>query len=108
MRIEAAMKKVREGLLLQRIGWKHRTEGVFIFLVPGATVKVSGSPLLGTFPEGTKLVYRTRIDMYTVDGTVIPWICNEADRQAHDWLVVDPGLVLNNDDDYQPLGVPWG
>jgi hypothetical protein len=61
---------------------------MFLFLVPGSTFKVSRPPLLGIYPEGTEINYRSHIDMKTVDGSIVPWVASQTDILAEDWIIL--------------------
>lgn len=80
------LKMLQLGYKLAREGWNGK--GMFIFLVNGSTFEVNRPPLLGIFPEGTMITYQPHIDMYTADGTVVPWLCSQSDMLAQDWVVV--------------------
>lgn len=87
MSYELALRCVKNGELIAREGWNGK--GMFIFLVPGSTFTVNRAPLLGIFPEGTAINYQPHIDMFTADGTVVPWICSQSDQLADDWMIVE-------------------
>ena len=81
-----AINELRIGKRVTRSNWNGR--GIFIFLVLGSTFKVNRAPLLGIYPEGTKISYRPHIDMKTVDGNIVPWVASQGDILAEDWLLV--------------------
>ena len=81
-----ALHLLRNGLKVQRSGWNG--EGMFLFLVPGSTFKVSRPPLLGIYPEGAEINYCPHIDMRTADGSIVPWLASQTDILAHDWSEV--------------------
>ena len=81
-----ALEHLKKGLKMQRKGWNGK--GMFIFLVPGSTVKVNRLPLLGIYPEGTEIKYHAHIDMKTADGMIVPWLCSQTDMLAEDWMEV--------------------
>lgn len=87
MDIGGAMNAMREGKRVARSGWNGK--GMFVFLVPGSTFQVSRPPLLGIYPEGTTINYHSHVDMKTADGTIVPWLCSQADLQAFDWEIVE-------------------
>lgn len=62
---------------------------MFIFLVPGSTFNVNRAPLLGIYPEGTKVDYHAHIDMKTARGYVVPWLASQSDMLDEDWCIVD-------------------
>jgi hypothetical protein len=80
-----ALECLKDGRRCSRKGWNGK--GMFIFLVPGSTFEVNRPPLLGIFPEGTEVTYLPHIDMFTAQGTVVPWLCSQTDAMAEDWLV---------------------
>jgi hypothetical protein len=85
MNFSEALDRIKEGQLMSRYGWNGK--GMFIFLVPGSTFKVSRAPLNRIFPEGTSVNYHGHIDMKTVDGEIVPWLCSQTDMLAEDWDV---------------------
>lgn len=87
MRFGEALDALEQGKRVARVGWNGK--GMFLFLVPGSTFKVSRPPLLGIYPEGTEINYHPHVDMKTADGTVVPWLCSQTDMLARDWTVVE-------------------
>lgn len=86
MNFGEAMAAMQDGKLVARVGWNGKR--MFIFLVPGSTFIVNRPPLLGIFEPGTEIKYQSHIDMYTADGTVVPWLASQSDMQADDWEIV--------------------
>ena len=82
-----ALALIKAGKKLQRTGWNGK--GLFVFLVPGSTFQVNRPPLLGIYPEGTTIDYRSHIDMRTVDGQIVPWVASQTDVLAEDWQLAD-------------------
>lgn len=82
-----ALHMLKLGKKVARAGWNGK--GMFLFLVPGSTFKVSRPPLLGIYPEGTEISYCPHIDMKTADGKVVPWLCSQTDALAEDWQVIE-------------------
>ena len=82
-----ALHMLKLGKKVARAGWNGK--GMFLFIVPGSTFKVSRPPLLGIYPEGTEINYCPHIDMRTADGKVVPWLCSQTDALAEDWQVVE-------------------
>ena len=78
-----ALVHIKNGVKMQRVGWNGK--GMFVFLVPGSTFKVSRPPLLGIYPEGTEIQYHAHIDMKTADGQIVPWLASQTDVLAEDW-----------------------
>ena len=81
-----ALEALKAGSKVARSGWNGK--GMFLFLVPGSTFKVSRAPLLGIYPEGTEINYCPHIDMKTADEKVVPWLASQTDVLADDWIVV--------------------
>jgi hypothetical protein len=81
-----AVRALKRGERVARAGWNGK--GMFLFLVPGSTFKVSRPPLLGIYPEGTEINYCPHIDMKTADGKVVPWLASQTDVLAEDWVTV--------------------
>lgn len=84
---EQALQMIKKGKKLARDGWNGKD--MFIFLVPGSEFKVNRPPLLGIYPEGTDIKYRSHIDMRTVDGQIVPWVASHSDLLADDWNVIE-------------------
>lgn len=78
-----AIKVIKSGGKVFREGWNGK--GMFIFLVQGSVFQVNRPPLLGIYPEGTTINYRSHIDLRTVDGSIVPWIATQSDLLAGDW-----------------------
>ena len=83
MNFSDALIMVKSGTKVARSGWNGK--GMFIFLVPGSTFEVNRPPLLGIYPEGTKINYHAHIDMRTADGQIVPWLASQTDILADDW-----------------------
>lgn len=86
MNFEQALAAVKAGGRATRTGWNGHD--MFIFLVPGSRFEVNRAPLLGIYPEGTMINYRSHIDMKTVDGSVVPWVASQTDLLGDDWEIV--------------------
>jgi Protein of unknown function (DUF2829) len=82
-----AVDLLKTGARVARAGWNGK--GMFLFLVHGSRFIVNRAPLLGIYPEGTEVSYRSHIDMKTVDDEVVPWVASQTDILADDWVVVD-------------------
>lgn len=82
----AALSLLKSGKRLTRKGWNGK--GMFIFLVPSSTFIVNRPPLLGIYPEGTRIVYNAHIDIKSVDGHITPWLASQTDQLAEDWVIV--------------------
>lgn len=81
-----ALVALKTGKKVSRAGWNGK--GMFLFLVPGSTFKVSRAPLLGIYPEGTEINYCPHIDMKTADEKVVPWLASQTDVLAEDWNIL--------------------
>jgi hypothetical protein len=84
--IGKAVKLMRNGSRVARGGWNGKD--MFVFLVPGSTFEVNRAPLLGIYPEGTQINYHAHVDMKTVSGEIVPWLCSQSDLLAEDWFEV--------------------
>ena len=82
-----AIVALKAGHKVARAGWNGK--GMFLFLVAGSTFTVNRPPLLGIYPEGTKVDYHAHIDMKTAQGYVVPWLASQADMLADDWAIVE-------------------
>jgi len=81
-----AIVLLKEGKKVCRENWNGK--GMFLFLVPGSTFTVNRPPLLGIYPEGTNINYRSHIDMKTVDEEIVPWVASQSDVLSEDWMEV--------------------
>ena len=81
-----ALGALKQGKRVAREGWNGK--GMFLFLVPGSTFEVNRPPLLGIYPEGTRINYHAHIDMKTAQDTVVPWLASQTDVLAEDWVVI--------------------
>ena len=82
-----AIANLKLGYKLARTGWNGKS--MFVFLVSGSTFQVNRAPLLGIYPFGTIIDYRSHIDMKTADGSVVPWVASQTDILAEDWQIVE-------------------
>lgn len=81
-----ALKVLKSGMKVARVGWNGK--GMFVFLVDGSSFTVSRPPLLGIYPEGTVINYNPHLDIKNVDGSVSTWVPSINDCLAEDWEVV--------------------
>ncbi|UOF77224.1 hypothetical protein [Caudoviricetes sp.] len=86
MNFGEAIEAMKQGEKVARSGWNGK--GMFLFLVPGSTFKVSRPPLNVIYPEGTEITYCPHIDMKTADNKVVPWLASQTDVLAEDWSIV--------------------
>lgn len=87
MTFSEALDLIKAGHSLRRAGWNGK--GMFVFLVPGSTFKVSREPLLSILGEGTEVNYHGHVDMKTANGQIVPWLCSQTDLLAEDWQLAD-------------------
>ena len=87
MNFSQALEHLKGSDKAARAGWNGKN--MFIFLVQGSEFIVNRPPLLGIYPEGTKIKYHAHVDMRTADGQVVPWLCSQTDMLAEDWEVVE-------------------
>lgn len=86
MNFGSALEAIKAGMRVCRSGWNGKD--MFIFLVPGSQFQVNRAPLLGIYPEGTVINYRSHVDMRTADGSIVPWLASQTDLLADDWELV--------------------
>lgn len=84
----SALELLRAGFAMARVGWNGK--GMFIYLTPGSTfpAKNARPPLPELFPGRSEFTYQPHIDMFTADGTLVPWLASQSDLLATDWAVV--------------------
>ncbi len=85
MNFSAALELIKEGKKLTRLGWNGKD--MFVYLVPGSEFVVNKAPLLGIYPDGTKITYRPHIDMKYADGICGVWLSSMGDLMADDWEI---------------------
>ncbi len=81
-----ALRVLKQGGLVQRIGWNGK--GMFLFLVAGSMFNVSQAPLSDIYPMGTSITYCPHIDMKTATGEIVPWLASQTDVLANDWQII--------------------
>jgi hypothetical protein len=81
-----AIVAMKTGYRVARAGWNGK--GMFLFKVAGSQFEVNREPLKSILGEGTVVNYLTHYDMRTADGSIVPWLCSQADMDADDWLIV--------------------
>lgn len=79
----SALQHLRIGAKIKRRGWNGK--GYFLFLVAGSEFDVNRPPLLGIFPQGTRVTYHPHIDVHNPDGSIGVWTPNQTDVLADDW-----------------------
>ena len=81
-----AIEALKLGDRVSRAGWNGK--GMFLFAVPGSESKVNQFSLKDTYPENARFTIRPHINMFTVDGEVVPWVASQTDILADDWRIV--------------------
>lgn len=85
-----ALVRLKAGGRVTRYNWNGK--GMFLFLVNGSTFVVNRAPLLGIYPAGTSVDYRSHIDMKTAQGDIVPWVASQTDLLADDWETVEDAV----------------
>jgi Protein of unknown function (DUF2829) len=88
--IGQVVKRLESGGRVRRSGWNGK--GMYLFLVPGSTFTVDADRPMGqACPElvGHSVQYHAHVDMMTVQGYVVAWVCSQTDLLANDWENVD-------------------
>lgn len=86
MNFESALTRLKAGARLTRIEWGMIDQ--FIFLIPGSTFQVNRKPLLGIYPIGTEINYRSHIAIVLPDNTVAELALTHSDVLAEDWIEI--------------------
>jgi hypothetical protein len=81
-----ALVFLKAGLRVARSGWNGKN--MFLILMPGSTFIVNRPSLLGIYPEGTEITYRSHIDIKSANGEVVPWVASQSDLLESDWEIV--------------------
>ena len=87
MSFSEALVAIKSGKKVARVNWNGKD--MFLFLVHGSIFTVNRPPLLGIYPEGTTITYRSHIDMRTANGEIVPWIASQSDLLETDWVEVN-------------------
>lgn len=69
-----AVKELQDGRAVCRAGWNGR--GMWLSFVPARDVDQAR--------------FLPFVQMRTVDGSFVPWLCSQTDLLARDWVVADP------------------
>jgi len=86
MNFGEAVEALKSGMRVSRDGWNGK--GMFLILVPGSTISPTADRPLGkAAPElvGKSVIYQPHIDMYTAQGTMVPWLASQSDVLSEDW-----------------------
>jgi hypothetical protein len=89
MSFSDAIAALKQGCRVAREGWNGN--GMFLLLVPGSTITPTADRPLGiAAPElvGKSVQYQPHIDMFTAQGTLVPWVASQTDMLAEDWMVL--------------------
>lgn len=82
-----AIRLLKNGKRVARAGWNGKN--MFLFLVQGSKdLTVNREPLMSILGKGAKFTYQPHVDMFTADGTIVPWLCSQSDMLAEDWTIV--------------------
>lgn len=82
-----ALVILKSGGRVARKGWNGKN--MFLFSVAAShNLTVNREPLMSVLGEGATFNYQQHIDMFTADGTIVPWLCSQSDMLAEDWTVV--------------------
>jgi hypothetical protein len=90
MDIGQAVRRLLSGGRIRRAGWNDK--GMFLIFVPGSTFTVEADRPMGkAAPElvGKEIKYHAHVDIMTVQGELVPWLCSQADLLADDWENAD-------------------
>lgn len=79
-----AMEALKAGYRVRRESWDEST---FIYLVPGSEFTVNRAPLMGIYPEGTRIEYAPHIDIKTGDNYCQVWQVSQDAILAEDWTL---------------------
>ncbi len=90
MNFGGALDALKTNKRVARAGW-NGTNSMFLILIPGSNIPVSADRPLGqAAPElvGKTITYQPHIDMFTAQGTLVPWLASQTDLLAEDWHVL--------------------
>ena len=89
MNLGDAIASLEQGRRVARTGWNGA--GMWLVLVPGSAITVTADRPLGlAAPEliGQQTSYHPHVDMWTADGTLVPWVPSQSDLLGKDWVVI--------------------
>lgn len=73
----------------KRVRHASMPEGQFLYLVEGSEFTVNRPPLNSIFPEGTKIIYKSHIDICYGNGVCGVWSPNNLVADADGWIVAE-------------------
>jgi hypothetical protein len=82
MDFSRALEVLKAGGQVWREHWPEET---FVYFVPGSVFEVNRPPLLGIYPEGTRITYTGHIDIHVTDGQCATWLPSITELLADDW-----------------------
>lgn len=86
MSFGSAIDLLKMGYKLTRKDWG--TNERFIYYVPASSYYPGSSVGEELVTDDGKVTYDEYISMRTEQGTIIPWLANQADILSNDWIVV--------------------
>lgn len=107
---DKALRMLKAGDKVARFEWNGK--GMYVVFQAGYP---KGTPINANtarateIPEGTVMVFRPYLMMYTAQGDFVPWVASQTDLLADDWQwisdangcaphgSIDTGLTLGND-----------
>ena len=81
-----AIRLLKRGHKVSRRGWNGK--GQFIYYVSPGNYKPCTDAARTIVNEDGNVPYRDYIAIYTVQGTVVPWVASQTDILAEDWYIV--------------------
>lgn len=82
-----AVKEMQNGAKVARSGWNGKN--MYLYYVPPGEYPARTEVAKKQFGENGLVPYQGYIAMYTVQGTVVPWLCSQTDLLAVDWVTVE-------------------
>lgn len=81
-----AIRWLKHGFKVSRMGWNGKRQ--FIYYVRPGNYKPCTDAARTIVNEDGNVPYRDYIAIYTVQGTVVPWVASQTDILAEDWHLV--------------------
>lgn len=83
---DKALRGLKRGDKMARLGWNGK--GMYVVMQPGYPdgIPINKNTAQATeIPEGTVMVFRPYLMMYTAQGDFVPWVASQTDLLAEDW-----------------------